>query len=128
MQSSQRALVPCGDGLEKRRRLTWRTDLADDDPIRAHPQRVHDEVGHADAALATRNALKMNDVRVWQDQLVGVLDHDKALVSGYLAGQGPQQRALTGPRRAGDQHIAPRRHHSREKIRSLTREPTGRLP
>ncbi len=58
-------------------------DLADHDPIRAHPQRVSQQVAdrHLSAALdARRAALEPDHVRLAQAELGGVLDRDHALL------------------------------------------------
>ena len=60
-------------------------DLADDDPVGPHAQRVAHQVALGDLALALdvrRPGLQPDDVRLLQLQLGGVLDGDDPLAVG----------------------------------------------
>src|SRR5439155_12833292 len=95
-------------------------DLADEDPVWAHAQRVRDEVGDPDAGAGPRwDALEMHHVRVRENQVVRVFDHDKTLVVGYRGGQGPEQRAFTGARRPAHENARPLAHACFQKRRRV---------
>jgi len=71
-------------GLEHVQRLR-RTALADDDAIRAHTERVADQLSDGDGALALDvgwAGLQRDDVFLPELQLGGILDGDDALVVG----------------------------------------------
>ena len=77
----QRALVAGVERLQHVERLAA-ADLADDDPVGAHAQRVAHEVADRDLAAALdvgRAGLERDDVRLLEAQLGVVLDGDDAL-------------------------------------------------
>ena len=85
--------------------------LSHDHPVRAHPERLADEVGQrhrpAPSTLAGR-ASQPHDVRVVGSQLAGVLHQDTRSSAGPPARQqGGQQRRLAGAGAAADQEGLP---------------------
>ena len=83
-------------------------DLADDDPVRAHPQRVSHQ--RADRHLAApfdvrRPRLEPHDVRERQSQLGRVLDRDDALALADRAAERAERRRLAAARPAADEHV-----------------------
>ena len=86
-------------------------DLAEDDPVGAHAQRVLDEVAHGDLALALDvggAGLQPHHVRLLQLQLGRVLDRHRALAVVDHPAHGVQQRGLARAGAAGDQDVEPR--------------------
>ena len=84
MAGRQRALVARVHGPEHVEGL-GPTDLADNDAVGAHAQRVPHEVadaGGADAVGGGRPGLEPHDVVVVEPELGGVLDRDDPLVGG----------------------------------------------
>ena len=84
VHGGQRAVVAGVHRLEHVQRLAA-ADLADDDAVGAHAQRVAHQVADGDLAPALdvgRAALQPDDVRLVELQLGGVLDGDDALVVG----------------------------------------------
>ena len=82
VQGRDRAVVAGVHGLEHVERGGV-TDLADDDAVGAHAQRVLDEVADGDRALALdvgRAGLEAQHVVLVQPELGGVLDGDDPLV------------------------------------------------
>src|SRR5262249_48595840 len=66
-------------------------DLADDDAVGPHAQRVHEQVADGDLAVAVgprRLGLEVDGVRLVELELGRVLDDDDALVVGDGGGQG----------------------------------------
>ena len=87
VHGGQRALVAGVHGLEHVERLAA-ADLADDDAVGAHAQRVADQVADGDLAVALdvrRAGLQPDHVVLRQGQLGGVLDGDDALAPGMNA-------------------------------------------
>ena len=83
-------------------------DLADDDPVGAHPQGVADEV--ADAYLAASldvrwPRLESEHMFLVQLQLGRVLDGDDPLVTGDEGRQDVERRRLAGPSAAGHENV-----------------------
>ena len=75
--------------------------LADHDPVRAHPQRVAQQVAdrHLPPALdARRPALEPDHVRLLKAELGGVLDRHDPLAGGDEARDRVEQRRLAGAR------------------------------
>ena len=83
-------------------------DLADDDAVGAHAQRVAHEVADRDLALALdvrRPGLERDDVRLLEPQLGVVLDGDDPLAGRHRRRQRVEQRRLAGARAAGDDDV-----------------------
>ena len=103
----QRAVVAGVHRLEHVERL-GAADLADDDPVGPHAERVADQVADADLALALdvrRARLERDDVPLLQLQLGRVLDRDDPLVAGDEGGDGVQERRLAGAGAARDEDV-----------------------
>ena len=84
-------------------------NLADDDPVGAHTQRVAHEIADRDVALALdvrRARLEPEHVPLVELQLGRVLDRHDALVVRDRSRQRVEQRRLARARAAGDQHVA----------------------
>ena len=104
-------------------------DLADDDPIRAHAQRVADEIANQHLALALdvrRPRLEPDHVLLLQLQLGGVLDGDDPLVVPDVARQCVEHRRLADAGASGDEDVELPRTQAAEKSGScgVTSEPT----
>ncbi len=87
-------------------------DLANDDAVGAHTQRVLDKLALADFAFAFevwRPCLKPSGMRLLKAQLRCVLDREEPLAIGYLRGHGIQKRgfAATGAARNEDAYPPP---------------------
>jgi hypothetical protein len=83
-------------------------DLADDDPVRAHPQRVAHEIADGDLALTLdvrRPRLEGDHVGFRQPQLGGVLDRDESFVVGDRRGEDPEHRGLPAARAAAHDDV-----------------------
>jgi hypothetical protein len=96
-------------------------DLADDDAVGPHAQRVDDELALADRALALdvgRPRLEPRDVLLVELQLGGVLDRDDALALGDEAREHVQQRRLAGAGAAADEHVQASRARSARGTRA----------
>ena len=105
----QAAVVAGVHGLQHVQRL-GAADLADDDAIGPHAQRVDDQVALLDRALALdvrRPGLEADDVALPQHQLGGVLDGDDPLAFRDEAGEHVQQRRLAGAGAAADDDVQP---------------------
>jgi len=101
VQRGERSFVAGAQRLEERRGLARRADLADDDAVGTHPQRVRHEIRDRDApALAGRNAFEVHRMRMREHELVRVLDDDEPLVVRDRVGERAKQRALPRPGRA----------------------------
>ena len=115
----QRALVAGVHGLEHVERL-GAADLAHDDAVGAHAQRVADELADADLALALdvrRARLERDDVALLELELGRVLDRHDALVAGTKPESAlssvvlpepvpPEIRMLTLPRTQAARNVA----------------------
>ena len=96
-------------GLQHVERLLA-ANLAEDDAVGAHTQRVLHQIAHGDLALAFevgRPCFEPHDVGLLQLQLGRVLDGDDALARVDHPAHGVQQRRLTGAGTAGDQDVEP---------------------
>ena len=117
----ERALVAGVERLEHVERLAA-ADLADDDPVGAHAQRVAHEVADRDLAAALdvgRARLERDDVRLLQPQLGVVLDRDDPLAVRDGGRQGVQQRRLAGAGAAGDDDVELRAHEGAQQVRRV---------
>ena len=117
----ERSVVAGVHRLEHVERL-GAADLADDDPVGPHAERVADEVADAHLALALdvrRPRLERDDVPLQQPELGRVLDRDDPLVRGDEGRDGVQERRLAGARTAGDEDV--------ELAADALREEVGRL-
>ena len=86
-------------------------DLAEDDAVGPHAQRVLDEVAHGDLALALDvggAGLEAHHVRLLQLQLGRVLDRHRALAVVDHPAHGVEQRGLARAGAAGDEDVEPR--------------------
>ena len=107
MRGAETAFVAGVHRLQHVERLTA-ADLADDDPVRAHPERVAHQVADRDLAtsLHVRGAgLERDDMRLREPELRSVLDRDQALLVGDEARQHPEERGLAAPGAAADHDV-----------------------
>ena len=81
--------------------------LADDDVVRAVPQRVLDEIPDRDAALAELARLEADAVLVADGQLQGVLDGHDPVVHRKQLDQGVEEGRLPGSGASGDEDVPP---------------------
>ncbi len=84
-------------------------DLADHDPVRAHPQGVAEQVADRDLAASLdpgRAALQPHHVRLPQAQLGGVLDRHHPLAGIDEARERVEQRRLAGTGATADEDAA----------------------
>ncbi len=84
-------------------------DLADDEPVRPHPQRVADEVAEGDLAPPLgggRTALLADEVGMDGGELGDVLEDENPLLRGHELAERCEERGLAGPGPAGDQQVA----------------------
>ena len=98
VHGADRAVVAGVHGLEHVERGGV-ADLADDDAVGPHAQRVADQVADRDLALALdvrRAGLEAQHVLLVQLELGGVLDRDDALVLGDERGEHVERRGLAG--------------------------------
>ena len=103
--------------------------LADDEPVRSHPQRLPHQRPQRDLAGALDvggSRLEGDHVRVVGTQLRGVLDQDQSLVGADQREQGVQQRRLARAGAAADQERQPALHHQLQQRRALGGHGTGR--
>ena len=99
--------------------------LADDDPVRAHTQRVAHEVADRDVALALdvrRAGLEPEHVALVERQLGRVLDRHDPLVVRDRRRECVEQRRLARARAARDQHVALGLDAARQELDRLLRE------
>ena len=104
--------LPWRHGVEHRDDLAA-ADLADDHPVRGHPQRPPHQLGERDLPFALHvllPGLHRDHVRVGagvpvQAQLKAVLDRDQPLARRDRRGQRPQQRRLADRGAAADQDV-----------------------
>ena len=107
VDGGERAVVAGGHGLEHVEGLAA-ADLADDDAVGAHAQRVADQVADGDPALALdvgRPGLQADDVLLLELEFGGVLDGDDALAVRDQPGEGVEQGGLAGAGAAGDDDV-----------------------
>ncbi len=134
VHGGQRAVVAGVHRLEHVQRGAV-ADLADDDAVGPHPQRVADEVADRDLAApldVRRPRLQPQHVVLVQLQLGGVLDRDDPLVGRDEAGQHVERRRLAGAGAAADQDVEPAAHAGvragRRPAGSSCRTRSGRRP
>ena len=104
MDRRRRPVMSGVQRLERVERLLRQADLADDQPVRPHPQRVGDEVadveqpalGLAGPEVVGMDRLEVESVRVLERQLGRVLDDADALGRIEQVGERSQQRRLAG--------------------------------
>ncbi len=92
------SVVAGGHGLEHVEGLAA-ADLADDDAVGAHAQRVAYEVADGDPALALhvgRPGLQADHMGLLELEFGGVLDGDDPLALGDEAGEGVEEGGLAG--------------------------------
>ena len=97
-------------------------NLAEDDPVGAHTQRVDDEVADRDRALALevgRAGLERQPVRLLQAELGRVLDGEHALARVDQLRQGVEHRRLARAGAARDDDVHPARAGDLEHGRHL---------
>ena len=110
VDGGQRAVVAGVHRLEHVERL-GAADLAHDDAVGAHAQRVDHELALGDLAPALdagRPRLEPADVLLLELELGRVLDRDDALGRADEAREHVQHRRLAGAGAARDQHVEPR--------------------
>jgi hypothetical protein len=93
--------------LQHVERLTA-ADLADDDPIRAHPKRVADEMTDRDLPTSLhvrRTGFQRDHVRLREPELGGVFDRDQALLVGDETRQHAEECGLAAPGAAADHDV-----------------------
>ena len=103
----ERALVARVHRLEHVERL-GAANLADDDPVGPHAERVADEIADRDLALALdvlRPRLEPEHVPLVELELGRVLDRDDPVAVGHRLGEGVQKRRLAGAGAARDQDV-----------------------
>jgi hypothetical protein len=86
------------------------TNLANDDPVGPHPQRVAYEVANGDLSATFdvgRSCLERGDVRLGQTELRGIFDRDQPLIVGDRTGRNPEHRRLAGACSAADDDVRP---------------------
>ena len=95
------------------------TDLADDDAVRTHTQRVAHKVAHGDCAktFAVGGAcLEPHHVCSRKCQFGGVLDRDHPFGRADGRGEGVEQGGLSRARRTDDQDVRPAAHSPGEQL------------
>jgi hypothetical protein len=115
----QRPLVARVHGLQHVERLRA-ARLADDDPIRAHAQRVAHEgpQRHRTEAVGVgRPRFEAHDVPGGQPQLGGIFDRHDPLAVGDQRGERVEQRRLARARPAADDDVGTCRDCPREQLR-----------
>ena len=119
-----RAVVAGVHGLEHVEGL-GPADLADDDAVGPHAQRVADEVADADLASTFdvgRPALEADHVALAELELDRVLDGDDALGVGHERRQHVEQRRLAGAGPAGHEDVQPAADAGRDQLGDRRRE------
>ena len=104
-------------------------DLADDDPVRPHTQRVADQVAnsHLAAPFGVGGAgLQTHHMRLLQRELGGVLNGDNAFALRDRAGQGVEEGGLTRTGSPRDEDVEPCCHQGAEQVRGLLRQAAAR--
>ena len=119
VQRGERAVVA---GVHRLQHVERRAvaDLADDDAVGPHAQRVAHEVAGGDLAPSLdvrRTRLQPDDVLLAQLQFGGVLDRDDALVARDERRQHVQRRRLARAGAAADEDVQPAAHAGREQVR-----------
>ena len=121
---AERAGVPGAQRDEQVERL-GPAHLADDQPVRPHPQRVAHEPAdrHLAATLEVRRPrLEPHDVRQRQPQLGGVLDRHDALGGIDERGERAERRRLARAGAAADQQRAARGDGAAEELEQRRRQ------
>ena len=93
-------------------------DLADDQPVGPHPQRLPDQVAQRDPAGALdvgRPGHQPDHVRVPGPQLLGVLDDQQPLRGSTALSSAARMRGLAGAGAAGDQEREPGGQHGAQQ-------------
>ena len=124
MDGRERALVARVHRLEHVERL-GAADLADDDPIGPHAQRVPDEVADRDLAFALdvlRAGLEADHVPLGELELGRVLDRDDPVAVGNCRRQRVQECGLARPRAARDEDVELGADAVLEELRRLFRK------
>ncbi len=119
----QRAVLAGRHRLEHVEGLA-RTTLADDDPVGSHVQAVAQQVADGDLAHALevrRAGLELDDVRLVELQLGGILDRDDPLVLGDERRQHVEGRRLARSGPAGDEDVEPRLDAGPQELEHLGR-------
>ena len=99
-------------------------DLADDDAVRPHPQRVAHEVPNRYAPTAfdvRRSRLERNDMLSLQTQLGGIFDRDDPLDRFDVGRERAEERGLPGARSTGNDDRATRAHRIDQDLRLIVR-------
>ena len=120
----QRAVVAGVHGLQHVEGLAA-ADLADDDAVGPHAQRVAHQVADGDAAAALdvrRTGLEADEVLLVELELGRVLDGDDALGLGDERRQHVEQRRLPGAGAAADQDVEPAGDAGRQELGRLGRQ------
>ena len=124
MHGRERALVARVHRLEHVERL-GAANLADDDPVGPHPERVPDEIADRDLPLALdvlRPRLEPEHVPLVELELGRVLDRDDPVAVGHRLGKGVQERRLARAGSARDQDVQLRLDAALEERGRLLRE------
>ena len=114
-----RAVVAGVHRLQHVERLAG-ANLADDDPVGPHAQRVLDQVALGDLALALdvrRAGFQPDDVLLLELELGRILDRDDALAVVDEGRHGVEHGRLARAGAAGDQHVAARRRRPPSGLR-----------
>ena len=112
VHGGQRALVTCVHGLKHVERLAT-ADLADDDAIRTHAQRVSHQITnrHLPRTFSIgRTCLQADHMGLLQGQLGGVLNGDDPLSIRNHSGQRIEEGRLSGAGPTGDENVEPGYH------------------
>ena len=128
VQGAAAALVPGVEGGEQLDHLRA-AHLADDDPVRSHPQGLADQVVQRQrpGPLEVGGAgLERDDVRVRRRELGGVLDDDDPFGRRDQPEQGREDGGLAGAGAAGDEERRPRGDQRLQQPPHLGRGVPGR--
>src|SRR6202165_1206515 len=87
------AVVSGVHGLQHVQRFAA-TYLADDETIRAHPDRVPDQLAEGHHLLPRRYAFEATDMALWQSQFGGLLNRDDTFVTRDTGRQRVEQGRL----------------------------------
>src|SRR5687768_4559400 len=107
VDGAERPIVTRVHGLEHVESLSA-ANLADDDAIRSHAERVAYELSNRDLALpldVLRSCLEAKDMLLIETQLGGVLDRDDTVGFRDRGREGVEESRLARTRPAGDEHI-----------------------
>ena len=114
-------MITLGSGFHRLEHIQrfFASDLADDDAIGAHTERVDDQLALPYGTLpfdVGGPRLQTYDVPLFERELRGVLDGHDALAIGYEARQRIQQRRLTCAGAARHDHIQPRSDDALQEV------------